>query len=160
MYVPPVVIVIGADGTAELSHYTAWIYILARLFFSFSYWLAVKGVRSLAWLIGMICCAIMYYVGDLDNDPSLGEPPQRRAARKYNMTGLFDPIDISTLRAPNRILDGASDERGRHALTVRWTRLAGELQPLSPNWNNSGFIGSGIVPTLASKANAYVITHV
>jgi len=62
MYVPPVLIVIGVDGAAELSHYTAWIYILARLIFSFSYWLRVQVVRSLAWLVGMICCAIMYYV--------------------------------------------------------------------------------------------------
>ena len=62
MYVPPVLIVIGANGAAELSHYTAWIYILARLIFSFSYWLGVQVLRSLGWLIGMICCAIMYYV--------------------------------------------------------------------------------------------------
>lgn len=30
--------------------------------------------------------------------------------------------------------------RGNHALMVRCTNLAGEAQPVSPNWNNSGFM--------------------
>lgn len=62
MFIPAVLIVIGAGGVGVLSHYAASIYILARLVFSFSYWLGIQVVRSLAWLTGMICCAVMYYL--------------------------------------------------------------------------------------------------
>jgi hypothetical protein len=30
--------------------------------------------------------------------------------------------------------------RGSHSLMIRCTNLAGDVQPLSPNWNNSGFM--------------------
>lgn len=30
--------------------------------------------------------------------------------------------------------------KGDHALMTRCTNLAGDAQPLSPNWNNSGFM--------------------
>jgi uncharacterized MAPEG superfamily protein len=62
MYIPPVLVVVASGSAAGLSHYTAWIYILTRLLFSLSYWFGVRVVRSIAWLIGMVCCAIMYYV--------------------------------------------------------------------------------------------------
>jgi DMSO/TMAO reductase YedYZ molybdopterin-dependent catalytic subunit len=31
-------------------------------------------------------------------------------------------------------------EKGEHALMVRCTNMAGDVQPLSPNWNNNGFM--------------------
>jgi len=34
-------------------------YVCARVVFSFFYWLGIPVVRSLAWFLGMICCAIV-----------------------------------------------------------------------------------------------------
>jgi uncharacterized MAPEG superfamily protein len=59
MYVPPVLVLIVVGHTSALSHLTAAVYIAARCVFSLSYWLKIPVVRSLAWLVGMICCAIV-----------------------------------------------------------------------------------------------------
>jgi uncharacterized MAPEG superfamily protein len=62
MYIPPtlLVIILGKEGAA--SHYTAYVYIIVRSIYSASYWLKIPGIRSFAWLAGMICCAVMFYV--------------------------------------------------------------------------------------------------
>ena len=36
--------------------------------------------------------------------------------------------------------NAALREQGDHTLMVRCTNLAGDSQPLAPNWNNSGFM--------------------
>jgi uncharacterized MAPEG superfamily protein len=62
MYVPSTLLVIFNGGAGSLSGYVASTYILARLIFTASYLLNIPNVRSLAWLIGMICCAAMFYL--------------------------------------------------------------------------------------------------
>ena len=57
MWVPPMVVILILHRTTWLSHLFAATYICARMIFALSYWLKIAVVRSLAWLVGMICCA-------------------------------------------------------------------------------------------------------
>ena len=42
--------------TTWISQLSAEAYIGARVVFALSYWLKIPVVRSLAWLVGMVCC--------------------------------------------------------------------------------------------------------
>jgi uncharacterized MAPEG superfamily protein len=57
MWVPPVVVILMLHRTTWISQLSAEAYIGARVVFALSYWLKIPVVRSLAWLVGMICCA-------------------------------------------------------------------------------------------------------
>ena len=59
MYVPPVVILILLGRTSLATGLAAAAYICARGIFSISYWLKIPALRSLAWLVGMISCAVV-----------------------------------------------------------------------------------------------------
>jgi uncharacterized MAPEG superfamily protein len=61
MYVPPVLILIMLGRTSATTHSVAAIYIGARCAFSLAYWLRLSPLRSLAWLAGLICCAIALF---------------------------------------------------------------------------------------------------
>lgn len=56
MYAPPMVVILLLHRSTWVSQLSAVTYIAARVVFAFSYWLKIVGVRSLAWLVGMICC--------------------------------------------------------------------------------------------------------
>jgi uncharacterized MAPEG superfamily protein len=58
MYVPPVLILVMLGRTSSVTHALAAVYIAARCVFSIAYWLRISPLRSLAWLTGMICCAV------------------------------------------------------------------------------------------------------
>ena len=62
MYIPPTLLVIVLGKAGGTSYYCAYVYIIARAIYSVSYWLAIPGIRSFAWLTGMICSAVMYYL--------------------------------------------------------------------------------------------------
>ena len=57
MWVPPVVVILMLHRTTWISQLSAEAYIGARVVFALSYWLKIPVVRSLAWLVGMVCCA-------------------------------------------------------------------------------------------------------
>ena len=57
MWVPPVVVILLLHRTTWASQLSAETYIGARVVFALSYWFKIPSVRSLAWLVGMICCA-------------------------------------------------------------------------------------------------------
>ena len=59
MYVPPMIIVIATGLHSNVTALTAATYIGARSVFVLSYWLNIPGVRSVAWFVGMTCCAII-----------------------------------------------------------------------------------------------------
>jgi len=59
MYVPPMIIVITNGLHNNVTAMTAATYIGARSVFVLSYWLNIPGVRSVAWFVGMTCCAII-----------------------------------------------------------------------------------------------------
>ncbi len=59
MYVPPVIILLLAGGVNAWTHVAAAIYIAARGIFSVSYWLRIPAIRSSAWFVGMVCCAVV-----------------------------------------------------------------------------------------------------
>lgn len=61
MYIPPALLVISLGKEGAISHYSAYVYILVRSIFSVSYWLKIPAIRSVAWLVGMICCAAMFF---------------------------------------------------------------------------------------------------
>ena len=56
MWVPPVVVILMLHRTTWISQLSAEVYIGARVVFALSYWLKIPVVRSLAWLVGMVCC--------------------------------------------------------------------------------------------------------
>jgi uncharacterized MAPEG superfamily protein len=62
MFIPPTLLVIILGKAGGTSYYCAYVYIVARAIYSVSYWLAIPGIRSFAWLTGMICSAVMYYL--------------------------------------------------------------------------------------------------
>ncbi|HKE93013.1 MAG TPA: MAPEG family protein [Povalibacter sp.] len=58
MYIPAVLILVMLGRTSATTHAVAAVYVGARCVFSVAYWLRISPLRSLAWLTGMICCAI------------------------------------------------------------------------------------------------------
>jgi uncharacterized MAPEG superfamily protein len=56
MWVPPVVVILRLHRTTWITQLSAEVYIGARVVFVLSYWLKIPVVRSLAWLVGMVCC--------------------------------------------------------------------------------------------------------
>jgi uncharacterized MAPEG superfamily protein len=58
MYIPPVLLLLILGRTSFATQAAAAIYVAARCAFSIAYWLGLAPIRSLAWLTGMICCAV------------------------------------------------------------------------------------------------------
>ena len=61
MYLPSALVLILMERTSATTHLAAAIYIGARAIFALSYWLQIPNIRSYAWLVGMICCAVVAY---------------------------------------------------------------------------------------------------
>jgi uncharacterized MAPEG superfamily protein len=59
MWVPPMVVILILHRTTWISQLSAEAYIGARVVFALSYWLNIPVVRSLAWLVGMVCCGVV-----------------------------------------------------------------------------------------------------
>jgi uncharacterized MAPEG superfamily protein len=62
MYAPPTLVLIALGKAGAVSHYAAAVYIVVRATFTITYWLRIQGIRSIAWLVGMIVAALMYYL--------------------------------------------------------------------------------------------------
>jgi uncharacterized MAPEG superfamily protein len=56
MWAPPVIVLLLLHRTTWASQLSAETYIAARVVFALSYWFKIPVIRSLAWLVGMICC--------------------------------------------------------------------------------------------------------
>ncbi|MBX9759354.1 MAG: MAPEG family protein [Beijerinckiaceae bacterium] len=56
MWAPPVIVLLLLHRTSWASQLSAGTYIAARAVFALSYWFKIPVIRSLAWLVGMICC--------------------------------------------------------------------------------------------------------
>lgn len=59
MYAPVALTIVVLHKETHLTTLAALVYMLARGTFDLCYWFAVPGLRSTAWLTGMICTAIM-----------------------------------------------------------------------------------------------------
>lgn len=59
MYAPVALAITVLHKETPLTAGAALVYILARATFVLCYWFKVNGLRSTAWLTGMICTAIM-----------------------------------------------------------------------------------------------------
>ena len=59
MYGPPTILLILLDHSSAVTQWASGIYIVARTLFTLSYWLRIPNVRSVGWLIGMLCAAAM-----------------------------------------------------------------------------------------------------
>jgi uncharacterized MAPEG superfamily protein len=58
MYIPAMLIIIIAGQHSPTTVVVAATYIAARSVFVFSYWFNISGLRSMAWFVGMVCCAM------------------------------------------------------------------------------------------------------
>jgi uncharacterized MAPEG superfamily protein len=59
MYVPVAVIALFLHQSSPITGVTAAVYAVARVLFTLCYWLKINSLRSLSWLVGMICIAVM-----------------------------------------------------------------------------------------------------
>ena len=57
MWAPPSVVIILLHRESWATQLSAVTYIATRAVFALSYWFNISVVRSLAWFVGMICCA-------------------------------------------------------------------------------------------------------
>src|ERR1700744_4353836 len=62
MWVPAAVIALARDQTSTLLVWVPLVYMLVRTMFTLGYWLRINPMRSLSWLVGMICIAILFVV--------------------------------------------------------------------------------------------------
>jgi uncharacterized MAPEG superfamily protein len=59
MWVPAAFVAIFNGQTSTLLTWVPVIYIVVRTTFTLGYWLRINPMRSLSWLIGMFCIAIL-----------------------------------------------------------------------------------------------------
>lgn len=59
MWVPPVQVILLLHRTSWASQLSAVTYVGGRTVFALSYWFKIPVARSLAWFVGMICCAVV-----------------------------------------------------------------------------------------------------
>jgi uncharacterized MAPEG superfamily protein len=59
MHVPVAVMALIQHQSSSITAATAGVYATARVIFTLSYWLKINSLRSLSWLVGMICTAVM-----------------------------------------------------------------------------------------------------
>jgi len=59
MYIPVAVMALFLHQSASITAVTAGVYATARVIFTLCYWLKINSLRSLSWLVGMICIAVM-----------------------------------------------------------------------------------------------------
>jgi uncharacterized MAPEG superfamily protein len=59
MYAPVALAIVFLHKETHLTYLAALAYMLARVAFDLCYWFNVPGLRSTAWLTGMICTAIL-----------------------------------------------------------------------------------------------------
>jgi uncharacterized MAPEG superfamily protein len=61
MYIPVAVGIVLLHAQSKLTYYTALVYVVARVLFTFFYWFGLNKARSTAWTVGMACIAVMFY---------------------------------------------------------------------------------------------------
>ena len=59
MYVPVAVMALVLHPSSSVTAATAGVYAVTRVIFTLCYWLKINALRSLSWLVGMICIAVM-----------------------------------------------------------------------------------------------------
>jgi uncharacterized MAPEG superfamily protein len=59
MYLPVAVMALFLHQSPSITAVTAGVYATARVIFTLCYWLKINSLRSLSWLVGMICIAVM-----------------------------------------------------------------------------------------------------
>ncbi|WP_426440387.1 MAPEG family protein [Bradyrhizobium genosp. P] len=59
MYVPVAVVTVLQGHSSWLISAVALVYMVVRTTFTLGYWLPINPIRSLSWLIGMICIAVL-----------------------------------------------------------------------------------------------------
>jgi uncharacterized MAPEG superfamily protein len=59
MYVPIAVMALFLHQSSSITVVIAGVYATARVIFTLCYWLKINSLRSLSWLVGMICIAVM-----------------------------------------------------------------------------------------------------
>jgi len=56
MWMPPAMLILVSHHTSSISQLAAETYIGTRTVYVLAYWLKIPVVRSMAWLVGMVCC--------------------------------------------------------------------------------------------------------
>lgn len=56
MWMPAAILILILHHTSSISRLVAETYIGTRIVFVLAYWLKIPVVRSVAWLVGMVCC--------------------------------------------------------------------------------------------------------
>ena len=59
MYVPVALAALTMNEHSPIVTWTATIYMVVRTTFTLGYWTKINALRSLSWLVGMICIAVL-----------------------------------------------------------------------------------------------------
>ena len=59
MWVPLALVALVHEQTSSLLFWLPLIYMIVRTTFTLGYWLRINPMRSLSWLVGMICIAVL-----------------------------------------------------------------------------------------------------
>ena len=59
MYVPIALVALALHRSSVIVTWVPVVYMVVRTTFTLGYWLKINAVRSLSWLIGMICIAVL-----------------------------------------------------------------------------------------------------
>ena len=59
MWVPAALIAVFRDETSTLITWAPLVYMVVRTTFTLGYWFKINALRSLSWLVGMFCIAIL-----------------------------------------------------------------------------------------------------
>lgn len=62
MYAPIALVALVLHLTSTTLTWVAIIYMIVRTTFTLGYWLKINPVRSLSWLVGMICIVVLAVV--------------------------------------------------------------------------------------------------
>jgi len=59
MYVPIALAAVALHQTAAVASWAAIVYMIVRTTFTLGYWLKINTLRSLSWVVGMACIAVL-----------------------------------------------------------------------------------------------------
>jgi uncharacterized MAPEG superfamily protein len=59
MYAPIAFVMLVLHQSSLVTAVTASVYVAARVIFTLCYWFKIDSPRSLSWLVGMVCIAVM-----------------------------------------------------------------------------------------------------
>ena len=62
LFAPAVLLIVVTDSSTNQSVLACQVFLLARLVYVPAYAFKLTGIRSLAWTVGLLCTALLYFL--------------------------------------------------------------------------------------------------